>query len=302
MQWNHPRAARVKASRVTEVHLKKDTYSGRDLGEKKKSIPFYDPRPTNRRFVNPEAVARLRNDLERVEEKALAEDKSGKIKMYGSSCWLKLLEPSPVPSSDDSECDEGSSSESDNERQMGVPESSCEAPVPMAAIDPESPADFYEHRVAVSSARAAEIARETKGQSTNLSWYNERRLRVTATLVKSIASRRSDDFSTIINRKLAPPQHPTAAMKYGLAHERDAVKAYITRAQTSDVPVVVESCGLFIHPTKPWLSASPDGLVMVNGKLQRVVEIKCPFTMRNGMSLREFAGRRTSCLTDVDGN
>ena len=43
MQWNHPRAATVKASRVTEVHLKKDMYSGRDLGEKKKSIPFYDP-------------------------------------------------------------------------------------------------------------------------------------------------------------------------------------------------------------------------------------------------------------------
>ena len=174
MQWIHPRAAHVKASRVTEVHVKKDTYSGRDLGEKKKSIPFYDPMPTNRRFVNPEAVARLRNDLERVQEKALAEDKSGKIKMYGSSCWLKLLEPSPVPSSDDSECDEGSSSESDNERQMGVLESSCEAPVPMVAIDPESPADFYKHRVAVSSARAAEIARETKGQSANLSWYNER--------------------------------------------------------------------------------------------------------------------------------
>lgn len=38
----------------------------------------------------------------------------------------------------------------------------------------------------------------------------------------------------------------------------------------------MEACGLFIDPQRPWLAASPDGLVR-DGPDQWLLEVKCPF-------------------------
>lgn len=34
--------------------------------------------------------------------------------------------------------------------------------------------------------------------------------------------------------------------------------------------------GLIIHISKPWISASPDGLILKNGEITSVLEIKFP--------------------------
>lgn len=43
--------------------------------------------------------------------------------------------------------------------------------------------------------------------------------------------------------------------------------------------VTVEACGLFIHAQRPWLAASPDGLV-TDGPDRWLLEVKCPFKHR----------------------
>lgn len=42
----------------------------------------------------------------------------------------------------------------------------------------------------------------------------------------------------------------------------------------------MEACGLFIHPQRPWLAASPDGLVR-DGPDRWLLEVKCPYKHRS---------------------
>ncbi|GFS73479.1 yqaJ domain-containing protein [Trichonephila clavipes] len=70
-----------------------------------------------------------------------------------------------------------------------------------------------------------------------------------------------------------------AAMKYGLANEEIARKQYEREYSTE-----VKICGLFVDKDKPFLCASPDGLVGDDGLL----EIKCPYSARFESNLLEF--------------
>ncbi|GFY10133.1 yqaJ domain-containing protein [Trichonephila clavipes] len=69
-----------------------------------------------------------------------------------------------------------------------------------------------------------------------------------------------------------------AAMKYGLANEI-ALKQYEREYSTE-----VKICGLFVDKDKPFLCASPDGLVGDDG----LIEIKCPYSARFESNLLEF--------------
>ena len=86
-------------------------------------------------------------------------------------------------------------------------------------------------------------------------------------------------------------------MRYGIKHEADAIKEYVVRAEKSGQPVTVVESGMVIHSDKQWLSVSPDGLVKDGDHTLKVLEVKCPYTMRDGMSIQELATRSTSFLT-----
>lgn len=45
--------------------------------------------------------------------------------------------------------------------------------------------------------------------------------------------------------------------------------------------VSVIKCGFIIHSKNTWLCASPDGIVVEQGKLTKVVEIKCPISCKD---------------------
>lgn len=44
--------------------------------------------------------------------------------------------------------------------------------------------------------------------------------------------------------------------------------------------VTVEGCGLFIDARRPWLAASPDGVVTDGPQDRWLLEVKCPFKHR----------------------
>ncbi|GFX55672.1 hypothetical protein TNCV_269601 [Trichonephila clavipes] len=64
----------------------------------------------------------------------------------------------------------------------------------------------------------------------------------------------------------------TYAMKYGLANEEIARKQYEREYSTE-----VKICGLFVDKDKPFLCASPDGLVGDDG----LIEIKNALILRD---------------------
>ena len=45
-------------------------------------------------------------------------------------------------------------------------------------------------------------------------------------------------------------------------------------------PVTVQDCGLFIDAQRPWLAASPDGIVTDSLTGQWLLEVKCPYKHR----------------------
>ena len=65
----------------------------------------------------------------------------------------------------------------------------------------------------------------------------------------------------------------TPAMKMGTIKEDEAKKFIAARENTE-----IEETGLHIHPTIPWLAASPDGILHSGTAL---LEVKCPKSLEN---------------------
>lgn len=127
----------------------------------------------------------------------------------------------------------------------------------------------------------------TRGQRTNPDWFRFRKNRITASVAHSVAH---SGFAN--GRTSTPPASylraiigesgrvQTRAMAWGVQHEDEAVRKYQEqRSATLGCPVSVQDCGLFIDPDRPWLAASPDGIV-TDGQWRRCLEVKCPFKHR----------------------
>ncbi|GFV45497.1 yqaJ domain-containing protein [Trichonephila clavipes] len=68
-------------------------------------------------------------------------------------------------------------------------------------------------------------------------------------------------------------------MKYGLANEIAPGSKRYEREYSTEVKI----CGLFVDKDKPFLCASPDGLVG-----DGLIEIKCPYSARFESNLLNF--------------
>jgi len=69
---------------------------------------------------------------------------------------------------------------------------------------------------------------------------------------------------------------------HGKHFERAAIEAYEKYSGLK-----VTTCGVVISTLNPWLSYSPDGIIMKDGKPYKLLEVKCP-----------FAGK-TKSITDI---
>lgn len=96
--------------------------------------------------------------------------------------------------------------------------------------------------------------------------------------------------------------HP---VQWGIDHEKDALKDYLT-LQNAVSDVTVEASGLTIYPTHAFLGATSDG--WVNDKSMPVenqrglLEIKCPYSISNEIivekEVHELAGKEGFCLEE----
>lgn len=130
----------------------------------------------------------------------------------------------------------------------------------------------------------------TRGQSTNETWFSWRKNRITASVADRITRCRF-----VNNKAQTPPASlvaavtgetkrvQTRAMSWGVEKEAEVVRQYQRLKTSLDRPVLVLGCGLFIDPQRPWLAASPDGIVTDRrtGQWLLVLEVKCPFKHRH---------------------
>ena len=83
------------------------------------------------------------------------------------------------------------------------------------------------------------------------SWYDERRIRLTATLCKAVVRRCSDDCQPIVRQKLVPEFLGNAATRYGICHEQEAMAKYEAMMQSISPGLQVQKTGLVVSTTHP---------------------------------------------------
>ena len=124
---------------------------------------------------------------------------------YGSSCLLKLMDPSSSESSSASDIDSDNSSDSDIELDAAV----------VTTASATTPDEFYKKNVELTVEGAVALEVETRGQSRTNSWFLARRLSVTASLSKDIGARRKKNFAPVVWRHMSGQFRGNRATRYG---------------------------------------------------------------------------------------
>lgn len=145
---------------------------------------------------------------------------------------------------------------------------------------------FYYKYIYVDNKKSFNIFIETINQSeSNLNWLENRKYRISASIkAHKIRVYRNltpngqiklvNTFTFLNENNLG--RKATINVTYGKNTEAVAIDTY---KQIFNKEVI--KSGLVISHLTPWLCASPDGLILKNGKIDAVLEIKCPISCRN---------------------
>ncbi len=159
---------------------------------------------------------------------------------------------------------------------------------------------YYDRRVKVSEKRVEEIEASTREQSDSDQWRQERRQRITASKVGSIAKmRETTRRSKKVEEILYTNFRGNEATRYGSLNESTATSQYITHQNDNGHPgLTVQQCGLFVSHVSPWLAATPDGLVTdpsCSDNRSGLLEVKNPFGIREE-TIDGACSNKTFCL------
>jgi hypothetical protein len=139
-----------------------------------------------------------------------------------------------------------------------------------------------------------QIEEMTRGQSKNISWYQQRMGSITSSMISDIhrfmkGAKINPD--RIVQKSMAyklrtikvPPKVTVESLKWGLEYEDLARLAYRNRLDYWDdhEGVKIYVGGLMVHRQAPYIRASPDGMVSCDCHQLRLLEIKCPYAARN---------------------
>ncbi|XP_028416374.1 uncharacterized protein LOC114540378 [Dendronephthya gigantea] len=126
----------------------------------------------------------------------------------------------------------------------------------------------------------------TRGQSDDELWYQERRIRLTASNFGSVLKRRESIHpKTILNKQFnsnCTKSVPKACL-WGQNKEEIAIKEYIEKCnQNNNLIKACVSCGFIVNGQVPWLGASPDCLLYDPTECTNygIGEVKCPFSKK----------------------
>lgn len=134
-------------------------------------------------------------------------------------------------------------------------------------------AKLLNERNTVTTAQILQFEKKTRKNSKL--WFQLRKTRITASIAHDvIRTCRTKRYATaFIKQHFLSKPIRSKALKWGITNEATALKAYC-RVVNDDF----YKCGIIIDKKRNYLSASPDA---VNRKHDTIVEIKCPYSVRN---------------------
>ena len=145
---------------------------------------------------------------------------------------------------------------------------------------------IFDKEIVVTKEEAAYLEESTRHQAESLVWFEHRAGRITAS-----------KFSAASKAKLHPPPaclvdeivtggntarlSNVPAIQWDIKNEPIAREAYLIEAQQCHVNLSYRPTGLYINPEYPHLGASPDGLISCECCGEGLIEIKCPYSIRD---------------------
>ena len=239
--WNQPRNKKVDARPTNLVMLTKKVY-GVEKRPKLCKVNQWDCRPTSRRVAHPERKINLRNRLARIKqmkteaathavsaavsdsEKKKAVEAQSMLFRYGTSCFLQLLDDEPAPSENrlqqirNERIARAAAKRShfqlklsnftkainhDHNYCSSVSVTQCDinsSPPPQHLVR-----NLYEEHICIGPSEAVELEIKIRDQSLSNLWHVERKLRITASIMKMVCQRKLEtNVSSFINSKLVP--------------------------------------------------------------------------------------------------
>lgn len=153
----------------------------------------------------------------------------------------------------------------------------------------DSQFEFYRKHILIDRDQIFNLMYCTIEQANNSAWRLHRQTRLSASSkAHQINTRRSRNEDLAV-RFIKDKQIMGKGLKYvdyGIGMEDFASKMYSNIYNKN-----VLKCGLVIHQKQPWMCASPDGLVVHNNKIQKLLEIKCPYTCKDTMLVDDENGK-----------
>ena len=179
----------------------------------------------------------------------------------------------------------------------------------------EIASSFLEHcQMTNDEVKRVEI--ETRGQSGNKMWFDQQEGRITAsnfhtyhTKMESILKSRKRGKNTytplvfdILNKSDDISHLPQ--IKWGLEHEKDAIKSFLSDVASKHANGMngFKQCGLFVKHDYAFLAASPDGLFVCDCCSPAILEVKCPFSVKEENINLKAAYKRVDFLEEVHGS
>lgn len=177
----------------------------------------------------------------------------------------------------------------------------CPASLRDLASSKVSPEDLLNALPTYSDNEVYCMERATCGQNSNPMWKEQRIGRCTASNIKDVYTRAKTvqnspdvDISRMVNVILGHNSPPSQLpqLKYGRRMEAVAVDKYKSILQKNGhKQIQISECGLFVHPDKIFIGASPDRLVSCCCG-NSILEVKCPFSTAD----KQPSPENTECL------
>ena len=166
-------------------------------------------------------------------------------------------------------------------------------------------APFIKEKLYATKQQLNNIEMNTRGQSKSSLWFEERRIRLTASNFGLVMNRRESIFPKSIlhkqfNKRLSAKSPAPCA--WGKDNEEIAILKYFEKLQGEGKSIhVCTQCGFLVNLETPWLGASPDCFLFdaSESKPYGIGEVKCPFSKMN-MSIEEACEDSSFFLTVRD--
>ena len=233
----------------------------------------------------------------------LAYEKKCLLLSYGTSCFLQTLDEEPAPlETREEELRKERIAQAQEKRQLLLQEiafkQSClkhdhtysstgdnfSPTEECKEIDCKSQVllnNLYIHHVSIDSSSILELKATTRGQSKSEKWLYERKLSITASVMKEVCHQRpTTSCDAFVKRKLSLSPVSVPAIEYRRKNEQLAISSYLNYQKASGKILQVQSCGLFVDHRNPWLAASPDAIITDLsdvGNPRGCLEVKCPY-------------------------